>query len=112
MVIIELVKDPAKVFKNLTLEKMAKDKRKHVIFMTPEVFCKVFSPERLRLLMFVNKNRSASISDLARKLGRRFEAVHRDLMYLEGFSVVKLRRQEANRIPYVDDSIEVKMVSV
>lgn len=39
-------------------------------------------------------------------------AVHRDLMYLEGFGVVKLKRQEANRIPYVDDSIEVKMVSV
>lgn len=112
MVWIEIVKDMKQEINSLTMEKIMKDKRKHVIVMTPEVFCKVFTPERLRLLVYLNKNKTASISDLARKLCRRFEAVHRDLKYLEGFYVVKMRRNEANKVPYIDENINVRMISV
>ncbi len=109
MVNIEIVKDINKV--NVTQEKMARDRRRHVIFMTHDIFCRVFTPERIRLLEYISHNRVESISDLARKLGRRFEAVHRDLKYLEGFSIVKLKRREANKVPYVEGNIDVRMLS-
>lgn len=112
MPVIEIVKNPEKVLKKLTLEKMAKDKREHIIFMSPEMFYKIFSPERIKLLMFLSKGKAESISDLARKLGRKFEAVHRDLRYLKGFGLVKLKEEDTGRVPYVGESIEVKMVSI
>lgn len=110
MVVIEIVKDTKKVFKEMTLEKIWKDKRDHVIFMTPKIFCHVFSPERMKLLMLLGKEGAMSISDLARKVGRKFEAVHRDLRYLEG--IVKFRKKERRRVPYIDESIEMRMVKV
>ncbi|MBD3313839.1 hypothetical protein GF345_05335 [Candidatus Woesearchaeota archaeon] len=109
MVHIEIVDNTDKV--KITKERMLKDKRKHVIFMTYDVFCRIFTPERTRMLEYLSNNKVESISDLARKLGRKFEAVYRDLKYLEGFSVVKLRREEANKIPYVDEDINIRMVS-
>lgn len=112
MPVIEIVKNPEKVFKKLTLGKMAKEKREHVIFMSPEMFYRIFSPERIKLLMFLSKGKAESISDLARKLGRKFEAVHRDLRYLEGFGVVKLAMEDARKVPYVDEDINVKIASV
>lgn len=110
MVYIEIVKDIRKTLKEFSLEKMRKDPRKHVIFMTPEIFHHTFSPERMKLLMFLSKEGTMSISDLARKVGRKFEAVHRDLRYLEG--IVRFRREERRRVPYIDESIEMKMVRV
>ncbi|MFC1733347.1 hypothetical protein ACFL6I_23860 [candidate division KSB1 bacterium] len=108
MIYIELVKDT----KNLTItaKRMLKDKRKRVIFMTPEIFAKFFSPERIRLMMYLKEHKVESISDLARKLGRRFEAVHRDIKYLDSF--IKIKRVEANKVPYIDEDLNFKMVSV
>lgn len=110
MVCIEIVEDTKKILDEITPEKMIAERRGHVIFMTPQTFCKVFTPERLKLLMFINKNKIMSISDLARKVGRKFEAVHRDLTYLQGFSVVKVRKNDACRVPYLDGNIEMRMV--
>jgi predicted transcriptional regulator len=110
MVYIEIVKDINKALKEFSLEKMRKDPRKHVIFMTPEIFNHTFSPERMKLLMLLDKEGTMSISELAEKVGRKFEAVHRDLRYLEG--IVKFRKEQRRRIPYIEGSIEVKMVTV
>jgi len=105
MIYIEIVKDTKKI--NIA-EKMTNDKRKHVVFMTPEIFTKVFSPERIKLLTYLKEHKVQSISDLARKLGRKFEAVHRDIRYLDRF--VKLKREEANKVPYVDEGINIEMI--
>ncbi|MFO8016858.1 MAG: hypothetical protein R6U32_07190 [Candidatus Woesearchaeota archaeon] len=109
MIHIEIVEDINKAMNELTLEKMRKDPRKHVMFMTIEQFHHTFSPERVRLLMILKKEGTMSISDLARKVGRKFEAVHRDLRYLEG--IVKFRKEERRRIPYIDEGIDVRMLS-
>ena len=108
MVYIEIVPDTMKFLKELTLEKMRKDPRKHVIFMTPEIFHHTFSPERMKLLMLLKKEGTMSISDLAKKVGRKFEAVHRDLRYLEG--IVKFRKEDRRRIPYLDEGINIEMI--
>src|SRR3989344_8046106 len=107
MVYIEIVPDTMKFLKELTLEKMRKDPRKHVIFMTPEIFHHTFSPERMKLLMLLKKEGTMSISDLAKKVGRKFEAVHRDLRYLEG--IVKFRKEDRRRIPYLDEGMNIEM---
>lgn len=108
MVYIEIVPDTMKVFRGLTLGKMRKDPRKHVIFMTPEIFHHTFSPERVKLLMILKEEGAMSISDLAVKAGRKFEAVHRDLMYLEG--IVRFRKEDRRRVPYLNEGIKVGMV--
>lgn len=110
MVCIEIVKDTRKLLKGLTLEKMRKDRRKNVIFMTPEIFHHTFSPERLRLLMMLKEEGAMSISDLAEKVGRKFEAVHRDLRYLEG--IVKFKKEDRRMVPYLDGKLEFGMQSV
>ncbi|MFO8016182.1 MAG: hypothetical protein R6U32_03695 [Candidatus Woesearchaeota archaeon] len=109
MVCIEIVEDTDNV--KVTQERMLKDKRKHVILMTYDVFCWVFTPERTRMLEYLSNNNVGSISDFARKLGRKFEEVHRDAKYLEGFSLVKLKREEANKVPYVDEDINIRILS-
>lgn len=110
MVVIEIVKDTRKLLKNFSFEKIRRNYGDHVIFMTPEIFHHTFSPERMKLLMFLSKEGTMSISDLARKVGRKFEAVHRDLRYLEG--IVKFRKEDRRRVPYIDESIEMRMVKI
>lgn len=108
MIHIEIVEDINKTIKEFSLEKMRKDPRKRVMFMTIKQFHHTFSPERLKLLMLLSKERAMSISDLAKKVGRKFEAVHRDLRYLDG--IVKFRKEERRKVPYIDESINMKMV--
>ncbi len=112
MTMIRLVKDVNKEYKDLTPKKMMESKEDHVILITPETFYKVFTPARVRLLMFVRDNKVVSISDLARKVGRKFEAVHRDLRYLQGFGLVKFLDKDKGKIPYISEKIEVEMIGV
>ena len=66
------------------------------------------SKQIVSLLTYLKEHKVQSISDLARKLGRKFEAVHRDIRYLDRF--VKLKREEANKVPYVDEGINIEMI--
>lgn len=67
-----------------------KQSRKKTVIITPEIFAKAFSAKRLEMLMQMGKDRSGSVSELARKLGRRFEVVYRDLRFFEQVGLVKL----------------------
>jgi len=73
----------------------------HRIVMTPEIFSKVFSPKRIRLLMEMKKREFESISDLARQVGRKFEAVHRDISYLKGRGLITVKKINNRAIPKV-----------
>src|SRR5208337_5576938 len=59
-----------------------------VFLLTPEEFSKVFSPERLRLLKLVRKRPELAISEISRNLGRRREAVSRDIRFFEGLGLI------------------------
>lgn len=67
--------------------------------MTPDSFVKIFSPQRVRLLMALRKNKVESITELAALLGRKFEAVHRDITYLSGMGFIKLKKGKKNVVP-------------
>src|SRR3989344_6468015 len=96
MVSIEIVEDARKAFKEATPRRMRKDSRERVILMTPEIFSKVFSPERVRLLKHVQRHGAESVSGLARELKRTFEAVSRDLSYLSGIGLVDRKSTRLN----------------
>ena len=99
----EMKKDTNKLEKGT-----AKDRKK--IVMTPETFAKVFSPQRIRLLIAIRKNNIKSISDLARQLKRKFEAVHRDIRYLAGLGLIKVVKKEHKAIPILEEHIKMPVV--
>ncbi|MBI3032557.1 hypothetical protein HYY69_03715 [Candidatus Woesearchaeota archaeon] len=84
---------------------------KKKIVMTPETFSKVFTPQRIRLLMAIRKNNIKSISELARNLKRKFEAVHRDISYLKGVGLIALVKQNNKVIPKVYETIKIPAIA-
>ena len=79
----------------------------HTVIFTPDIFAKVFSPERLKLILAVKQENTRNIYQLAKALGRPYEAVHRDITYLEGMGLLKVRAKGRKRLPYVDGAIRI-----
>ncbi len=77
-------------------------KTERTIVTTPEIFSKIFSPERMKLLLEVRKSDSKNIYQIAKALGRSYAAVHRDIVLLEGFGIVKLRTSNKKRYPHME----------
>ncbi len=73
----------------------------HTLVFTPETFSKVFSPERIKLLLAI-KDGTQNIYQLAKQLGRHYEAVHRDISYLKGIGIIKIKKNGRSRIPIVE----------
>ena len=94
------------------IEKMKKGtlKPRKKIVMTPETFAKVFTPAKIRLLIAIKKNHFKSISELARQLKRKFEAVHRDISYLEGMGLIKVVKEKREARPVIEQPIKIPAV--
>lgn len=118
MVKIKIVED---IHKNVdesfhTLDKLMKGEIKdfkpqgRILFMQPDVFAKVFSPARLRLILRIKRNKLDNIYQLAKELGRRYEAVYRDVKYLEGLGLIKVKTKDNKKIPYLE-KIEIASIS-
>lgn len=101
----EIGKD-AKDLKNLSKGE-AKLENKHVITLTPEGFHSLFSPERIRLLKALKENNFGSIYNLAKKLNRRYEAIYRDIKYLEGFGLIEIKSENRNKVPVLSGNIQI-----
>lgn len=78
----------------------------HTHIFTPETFASTFSPERIRL-MLVLRNWEGNIYQLAKKLGRPYEAVHRDISYLEGPGFIKVKSVGRKRYPRLAGPIRI-----
>jgi len=78
------------------------------IYMEPETFSKIFTPQKIRIILKLMKGDVESLSDLARKLGRKFEAVHRDVKDLEGRDLIKVVRKQNKCIPMLNGPISMK----
>lgn len=84
-----------------------KEKAKKVLIMTPEVFAKIFTPQRIRLIMALKRNKDMNIYQLAKKLDRKYEAVHRDIRYLKGFGFIKTKTTKRGVIHRIDEPITI-----
>ncbi|MFC1698306.1 hypothetical protein ACFL1H_08275, partial [Nanoarchaeota archaeon] len=93
------------------IDKVIKGKTKiknveKTIIMTPEIFSKIFSPQRLKLILKM-KNNIKNIYQLAKEMNRKYEAVYRDIKLLEGFGIINIKDKERQKIPYIDESINI-----
>ncbi len=79
---------------------------KHVFVVSPELFPKIFSKERVRLLKALEKE-PTTVNELASLLDRPREAVSRDLRYLASWNLIKLEKNGKERIPMKTAPISV-----
>jgi predicted transcriptional regulator len=85
------------------------DKPERGIIMTPETFSKVFSPERIKLLRRIYQNDIRSIYQLARELGKPYEVVFRNIKYLEGLGLVRLKNKDNRKVPSLVSGLSISM---
>lgn len=88
-----------------------KKRAEKTIIMTPKVFAKIFSPERIRLMLKIKRNNIMNIYQLAKELDRKYEAVHRDIKLLEGFGIIKLKEKDREKIPFMEGPIKPELVA-
>ncbi|MFA5142202.1 MAG: hypothetical protein WC471_04500 [Candidatus Woesearchaeota archaeon] len=81
------------------------------IIMTPEIFNKVFSPERIKLLQKVYKNNVKNIYQLAKELNKPYEVVFRNIKYLEGIGLVKIIERNKKKFPHIANRFSINMFS-
>ena len=82
-----------------------KERAKYTIVVTPEGFARLFSPERVRLMTRIRNNKITNIYQLAKELGRKYEAVHRDIKELESYKIIKVKTKDNKKIPCLDENI-------
>lgn len=85
--------------------------KEYAILVTPEVFPKIFTQKRLELLMELKRKHAKTVSELAERLHRPFEVVHRDLKLLEHYELVKLTKMRRVVIPELAGDIHVSMAA-
>jgi len=88
-------------------EKIDKKRAEKTIIVTPKLFAKIFSPERIKLMLKIKRNHIRNIYQLAKGLNRKYEAVYRDIKLLEGFGIIKLKDNEREKIPLMDEPITI-----
>lgn len=87
--------------------KADKEKSEKTIIVTPETFAKIFSPERIKLMLKIKRSNISNIYQLAKELHRKYEAVHRDIKLLEGFGIIKLKDKNKKKIPFMDEPLTI-----
>jgi len=105
----EKMKMDNKYVKNVIHGKAKVDKKRaeKTIIVTPETFAKIFSPERIKLMLKIKRNSISNIYQLAKELNRKYEAVHRDIKLLEGFGIIKLKDKNKKKIPFMDEPLTI-----
>ena len=78
--------------------------------MTPETFSKVFSPERIKLLQRIYRNDIKNIYQLAKELDKPYEVVFRNIKYLEGIGLVKIKEKHKKMIPSLRCKPSIELV--
>lgn len=93
--------------KDVMKGKVPLKKSEETLVLTPDVLAKVFSPQRIRLLKAIQKNNIKSIYQLAKNVKRKYEAVHRDIKYLVGVGLIKVKDKENAKIPYLEGKLVI-----
>ena len=84
---------------------------KKMIVLTVDLFPKIFSAERLRILQTLKKQQPESITELAAMLQRPFESVHRDVKALEEYGLISLTKEKRSVIPVVAGKVQIEAVA-
>lgn len=66
---------------------------KNIMFLTPKGVQSIFSEQRLRLIRAIREHPDYGVVRLAQLLGRKQEAISRDVAFLKAIGVVKESKQ-------------------
>ena len=111
--IVENIKDKMKMDNKYARDlvggkvRLNRKRSEKTIIITPEVFAKIFSPERIKLMLKIKRNNISNIYQLAKELHRKYEAVYRDIKLLEGFGIVKLKDKNHKKIPFMNGPLTI-----
>jgi predicted transcriptional regulator len=94
---------------NEKIKKGTLEKPERGIVMTPEIFSKVFSPERIKLLQRIYRNNLKNIYQLAKELGKPYEVVFRNIKYLEGVGLIKIEEKDNKKIPHLNYNLSIDL---
>ncbi len=94
---------------NKRIEAATLDKAETGLVMTPETFNKVFSPERIKLLQKIYRNNIKSIYQLAKDLDKPYEVVFRNIQYLAGMGLLKIKKKDNKNIPMIASKFSIEM---
>ena len=94
----EVIKANKEIYKKIQKGDYVKPKPK-TLYFTPKTFYSTFTPEKIRLIQALRERNDLSISEIAKKLGRPFESIHRDVRFLEGLGLINVERRQKYRIP-------------
>lgn len=110
---IKIVESVSKYNKDLRqkIKKSLLVKPEQGMVMTPELFSKVFSPERIKLLQRIYHNNIKNIYQLAKELGKPYEVVFRNIKYLEGIGLVTITEADKKKIPHVVCDVSIDLFS-
>ncbi|MEK6954548.1 MAG: ArsR family transcriptional regulator [Candidatus Micrarchaeota archaeon] len=81
-----------------------------IVVSSLEILSKILTSERIRMLQVIRANNPSSIYGLAQLMGKDRRNVLRELRYLHGMHLVKVRKEakshspRRNIVPYVDFS--------
>src|SRR3989344_2178763 len=105
----EKMKKDNQYVKDVVKGKLKVDKKRaeKTIIVTPEIFSKIFSPERIKLMLKIKRNNVSNIYQLAKEMNRKYEAVHRDIKLLEGFGIIKLKDKNKKKVPFMDEPLTI-----
>ena len=87
--------------------KLDRKKAEKTIMVTPETFAKIFSPEKIKLMLKIKRQNVGNIYQIAKELNRKYEAVYRDIKLLEGFGIIKLKEKDKKKIPFMDEPVTI-----
>ena len=81
-----------------------------VYFRSMEQFTTILSAKKLELLKYLSEVTGQTVTKVSIELGRKKEAISRDLHQLESLGFVKLHKQGKNTYPKVNyDSIQIDL---
>jgi predicted transcriptional regulator len=75
--------------------------------MTPETFSKVFTPERIRLLQRIRRNKINNIYQLAKELKKPYEVVFRNVKYFESLGLIGFDKKSKKRVPHLTQDLKI-----
>ncbi|MEK6849401.1 MAG: hypothetical protein AABY01_02405 [Nanoarchaeota archaeon] len=113
MITIEIVKDDKALHDHMKAssdEMMAGhiENGKNELVMTAAMFVKMFSPKRLELLYALRKGEN--VTELAHRLNRPFEVVHKDLQLFKVWGLVKMRKEKRSVYPTIAQEIRMPVI--
>lgn len=76
-----------------------------MISLTEEEKNRILTPERLRLIRTIKSKNPKSVSELAKSVGRRTDAVSRDLKTLEFYGFLELIQSGKQKIPKIEKEV-------